>query len=141
MSKWGEVPPSQAQIIDALSRSMKIEFLPDGVNALYQLGLTTQIPMKQVYLTDRQISNISIGKSIIEFRKVAPKKLSGHGTQAGVYLSAIEHLGKQEAFNNELQERVASVMNKQESNELQKAARQRAAWVKEAVASIVEKVA
>jgi len=50
--------------------------------------------MKQVYLTDRQISNISIGKALIEFRKVASKKLSGHGKKAGVYLSAIAHLGK-----------------------------------------------
>lgn len=141
LSRWGKVPPSQMQIIDALSRSMKTEFLPDGANALYQLGLTTQIPMKQVYLTNRQISNISIGKSVIEFRKVAPKKLSGHGTQAGIYLSAIEYLGKQEAFNNEIQERVASSMNKHDSNELQRAAEQRAAWVKEVVESIVEKVA
>ena len=49
---------------------------PDSANALYQLGLTTQIPMKQVYLTNRQIGNISIGKALIEFRKVVPKELS-----------------------------------------------------------------
>ncbi len=141
LSRWGVVPPSQVQIVAALSRSMKTEFLPDGANALYQLGLTTQIPMKQVYLTDRQISNISIGKALIEFRKVASKKLSGHGKKSGVYLSAIEHLGKQEAFQKELQERVASSLNRQESNELQLAAQQRVSWVKEVVESIIKKVA
>ena len=140
LSRWGEVPPSQAQIVAALSRSMKTKFLPDGANALYQLGLTTQIPMKQVYITDKQISNISIGKASIEFRKVASKKLSGYGKKAGVYLSAIEHLGKQEAFQKEFQERVASSLNKEESNELQQAAQQRAAWIKEVITSIIEKV-
>ena len=32
--------------------------------------------MKQVYLTDKLISTISIGKTDIEFKKVSPKKLS-----------------------------------------------------------------
>ena len=35
LSRWGEVPPSQAQIVAALSRSMKTEFLPDGVQILF----------------------------------------------------------------------------------------------------------
>ena len=98
MSRWGEVPPSQAAIIQALSRGMNTEFVPDGANALYQLGLTQQVPMKQVYLTDKQISTIFIGKTEIEFKKVSPKKLSGAKNGVAVYLSAIEYLGKDEAL-------------------------------------------
>ena len=97
-SRWGEVPPSQSNIIKALSRSMNTYFIPDGANALYQLGLTQQVPMKQVYLTDKQISTISIGKTNIEFKKVSSKKLSGAKSGVSVYLSALEYLGKEEAL-------------------------------------------
>ena len=40
ISRWGEVSPSQSKIIKALSRGMNTEFVPDGANAPYQLGLT-----------------------------------------------------------------------------------------------------
>jgi hypothetical protein len=139
ISRWGEVPPSHSAIVNALSRMMRTKFLPDGANALYQLGLTTQIPMKQVYLTEKQISDIVIGKSKIEFRKVSEKKLSGRGKRAGLYLSAIEYLGKEEAFDELLQFKIAETLNEKEVHDLKSASKNRSAWVKEAVEHIIAK--
>lgn len=139
-SRWGEVPPSQSAVVNALARSMNINFVPDGANALHQLGLTKQIPMKQVYLTDKQISTISIGKVNIEFRKVSPQKLSGSDSIAGVYLSAIEYLGKEEALQESVKSQVASTLDKSTLNELKYASQNRSAWVREVVNDIVKKV-
>ena len=139
ISRWGEVPPAHSAIVNALSRMMRTKFLPDGANALYQLGLTTQIPMKQVYLTEKQIGDIVIGKSTIKFRKVSEKKLSGRGKRAGVYLSAIEYLGKEEVFDESIQSKIAQSLNKKEIIDLKSAAKNRSAWVKEAVEHIIAK--
>jgi len=139
-SRWGEVPPSQSNIIKALSRSMNTDFIPDGANALYQLGLTQQVPMKQVYLTDKQISTISIGKTDIEFKKVSPKKLSGAASGASVYLSAIEYLGK-EALQESVKLRVANTIDKSMINNLEEASKFRAVWVREVVKDITRRVA
>lgn len=139
ISRWGEVPPAHSAIVNALSRMMRTKFLPDGANALYQLGLTTQIPMKQVYLTEKQIGDIVIGKSKIEFRKVSEKKLSGRGKRAGLYLSAIEYLGKEEAFDESLQSKIAETLNEKEIHDLKSASKNRSAWVKEAVEHIIAK--
>lgn len=139
-SRWGEVPPSQSNIIKALSRSMKTDFIPDGANALYQLGLTQQVPMKQVYLTDKQISTISIGKTNIEFKKVSPKKLSGATSGASVYLSAIEYLGR-EALQESVKIRVANTIDKSMVSELEKASKLRAVWIREVVKDITRRVA
>ncbi|MDD2830401.1 MAG: DUF6088 family protein [Sulfuricurvum sp.] len=139
ISRWGEVPPAHSAIVNALSRMMRTKFLPDGANALYQLGLTTQIPMKQVYLTEKQIGDIVIGKSKIEFRKVSEKKLSGRGKRAGLYLSAIEYLGKEEAFDESLQSKIAETLNEKEIHDLKSASKNRSAWVKEAVEHIITK--
>ena len=140
-SRWCEVPPSQSNIIKALSRSMNTDFIPDGANALYQLGLTQQVPMKQVYLTDKQISTISIGKTDIEFKKVSPKKLSGAKSGVSVYLSAIEYLGKEEALQESIKSRVANTIDKHMVNDLEEASNTRAVWVREVVKDITKRVA
>lgn len=141
ISRWGEVPPSQSAIIQALSRGMNTEFVPDGANALYQLGLTQQVPMKQVYLTDKQISTISIGKTEIEFKKVSPKKLSGAKNGVAVYLSAIEYLGKDEALKENIQTKVANTLNLNIVDKLEEASNQRATWIREVVQDIARRVA
>jgi predicted transcriptional regulator of viral defense system len=140
-SRWGKVPPSQSEVVKALSRSMNTDFLLDGANALHKLGLTNQIPMKQVYLTDKQISTITIGKVAIEFRKVSPKKLSGSNNRAGVYLSAIEYLGKNEASQKSMKIKVANILTKDIAIELKSASINRSAWVREVVNEILERVA
>ncbi len=141
ISRWGEVPLSQSAIIKALSRGMNTEFVPDGANALYQLGLTQQVPMKQVYLTDKQISTISIGKTEIEFKKVSPKKLSGAKNGVAVYLSAIEYLGKDEALQEDIQTKVANILNPNTVDKLEEASTQRAVWIREVVQDIARRVA
>ena len=141
ISRWGEVPPSKSAIIKALSRGMNTEFVPDGANALYQLGLTQQVPMKQVYLTDKQISTISIGKTEIEFKKVSPKKLSGAKNGVAVYLSAIEYLGKDEALQEDIQTKVANILNPNTVDKLEEASTQRAVWIREVVQDIARRVA
>jgi len=139
-SRWGEVPPSQSNIIKALSRSMNTDFIPDGANALYQLGLTQQVSMKQVYLTDKQIFTISIGKTDIEFKKVSSKKLSGAKSGVSVYLSAIEYLGK-EALQESTKSRVANTIDKVMITKLEEASEFRAVWVREVVKDITSRVA
>ncbi|MDQ7044320.1 MAG: DUF6088 family protein [Sulfurimonas sp.] len=139
-SRWGEVPPSQSNIIKALSRSMNTDFIPDGANALYQLGLTQQVPMKHVYLTDKQISTISIGKTNIEFKKVSHKKLSGAKSGVSVYLSALEYLGK-EALQESVKSRIANTIDKSMIDELEEASKARAVWVREVVKDITRRVA
>jgi len=141
MSRWGEVPPSQSNIIKALSRAYETDFVPDGANALYQLGLTQQVPMKHVYLTDKQISSITIGKTVIEFKKVSPKKLSGAKSGVSSYLSAIEYLGKEEAQQEAVKLKVANIMDKKIAKELEKASKPRAAWIREVVQDITKRVA
>jgi hypothetical protein len=120
---------------------MNTTFIPDGANALYQLGVTRQIPMKQVYLTNKQIKPIILGKNKIEFKKVSEKKLSGANNSAGTYLSAIEYLGKDEIVNDDTKKEVASSIMTKHIAELMEASKNRSAWVRNAVDEILKEVA
>ena len=141
VSRWGEVPPSQSNIIKALSKAFKTDFVPDGANALYQLGLTQQVPMKHIYLTEKQISPIYIGKTKIEFKKVSPKKLSGAKSGVSAYLSAIEYLGKDEIQRENIKKQITDILNRDIATKLEEASKPRAAWIREVVQDITQKVA
>jgi predicted transcriptional regulator of viral defense system len=141
ISRWGEVLPSTSNIIKALERNMNTSFIPDGANALHQIGLTTQVPMKQTYITDRQINTISIGNTNIYFRKVSPKKLSGAKNGTATYFSAIEYLGKNEIFNKDIQKQFAYKIDKDIIEDFKDEANNRAVWIRDAVKNIVKEVA
>jgi predicted transcriptional regulator of viral defense system len=140
VSLWGEVPPATSNIIKALERNMNTKFIPDGANALHQIGLTPQVPMKQTYITDRQINTISVGNTNIYFRKVSPKKLLGASNGTATYFSAIEYLGKEEINQKDIQKQFSYNLNKDIAENLTKEANNRAVWIQNAVKNIVEKV-
>ena len=120
---------------------MNTKFIPDGANALHQLGLTTQIPMKQTYITDRQMKTIKIGNTNIYFRKVSTKKLSGASNGTATYFSAIEYLGKEEITQDDIQKQFATTLNESIIEDFKQEANNRAVWIQNAVENIVKEVA
>ena len=69
----GSVKPGTEAIAEAIRRRDKARIIPTGVTALNALGLSTQVPMNVVYLTDGAARKITIGKRKIIFKKTAPK--------------------------------------------------------------------
>ena len=64
----------------------------------------------------------------------------GSDSIAGVYLSAIEYLGKEGALQKSVKSQVARTLDKNKINELKYASQNRAAWVRKVVADILQKV-
>lgn len=69
----GEILPSDEEVAIAIAKRDKIRTVPTGTYALYALGLSTQIPMKIVLLTDGSPRTIIVGKKTIKFKKLHPK--------------------------------------------------------------------
>jgi hypothetical protein len=58
----GVLFPSTEEIAKAIARRDKARIVPTGVQALNKLGLSTQVPMKVVYLTDGAARTVKVGK-------------------------------------------------------------------------------
>ena len=71
-----EVLPSLEEIAFAIAKRDKVRIIPTGSYALHVLGLSTQIPMNIVYLTDGTPRRIKIGNSDILFRRASPRNFS-----------------------------------------------------------------
>ena len=69
----GMIYPDLEEIAQKIAKRDKIRIAPTGVLAQYLLGLTTQIPLKTVYLTDGAPRKIKIGSQTINFKRTVPK--------------------------------------------------------------------
>ena len=70
----GAVPPSLEDIAKAMAKRDWARIVPTGLFAQYQLGLTQQVPMNVVYLTDGVSRTIDLGEGKnIKFKRASPR--------------------------------------------------------------------
>ena len=86
--------PSYEDIAQVIAKRDKVRIFPAGALAQNMLGLSTQVPMNVVYLTDgsnRKV-NVKNGRGIL-FRHVSPKKLAFNDKLAMLITTALRDLG------------------------------------------------
>lgn len=98
----GEVLPTTEELAKAIAKRDKARILPTGSYAMHMLGLTTQIPLKLVYLTDGSPRKLTIGKRTIQFKKTTPKNLSLKGEVSKLVVQALREIGKDKATKEEI---------------------------------------
>lgn len=98
----GKVLPGTEAIAEAIRRRDKARIVPAGQMALNALGLSTQLPMNVVYLTDGAARKITVGKRKIIFRKTAPKNLAAIGKISSLAIQAMKEIGKDKITDYEI---------------------------------------
>ena len=99
----GLIKPSTEAIAEAIRKRDKARIVPTGILALNALGLSTQVPMNVVYLTDGAKRKIDLGKRKILFKNTAPKNLSAIGKISSLVIQALKEIGKDNCTENEIQ--------------------------------------
>ena len=91
----GILYPSLDEIALAVAKRDKARIAPTGVYALNVLGLSTQVQMNVVYLTDGTARRLKVGngKGIL-FKHTAPKNLAFKSKTAMYITSALKELGQ-----------------------------------------------
>ncbi len=84
--------PNYTAIIDAITRREKARFLPDGMTAANQLGLTNAVPAKVTVHTDARLRPIHFDKLVIDFKLTAPSRLYWAGRPAMRIVQALHWL-------------------------------------------------
>lgn len=92
----GEVPPSIYEVLQTITATTGETLQVQGAEAARQLGLSTQAPVRESFLTSGRSRKIVINNQEVKLRHVSPKKLVLAGTQAGIALTALWYLGKEE---------------------------------------------
>jgi len=90
----GFMPPSTDDIVRALAGRDATKIQPSGAHAANLLGLTTQVPMKIVYLTDGRSRTVQVGNRQIVLQHREPKNLATAGKISGLVIQALKYLGE-----------------------------------------------
>ena len=90
----GNITPSLEEIANAIAIRDRARIVPTGSYALNALGLSTQVPLNAVYLTDGAARKVKVGKRTILFKKASPKNLSAVGTISGLAIQALKAIGE-----------------------------------------------
>jgi len=92
---FGKVLPSMEELAEALAKKEHVKIKPSGQYALNKVGLSTQVPMKLVFLTTGNAKKIRIGRNAIIFKSTTAKKLSMKGDITSLLFLGLEELDLQ----------------------------------------------
>lgn len=107
----GPILPTAEEIAEAIAKRDKIRTVPAGSYALNALGLSTQVPMNIVLLTDGSPRTIKIGKRTIKFKKTTPKNLVAKGKISRLAIQALKELGNAKVSEQEVQKIITLLKN------------------------------
>ena len=124
----GILYPSVDDVCRAIAKRDKARIEPTGVFALHSLGLSTQIPVNVVYLTDGIPRKIKYGNRTIKFKKTAPKNLAMKGKVSSLAIAALKQLGK-ENVTQEVELQLTKALKKESLENIQHDARLAPEWI------------
>lgn len=95
-SLLGTVYPNTEEVAKEIAKRDKSLIAPTGVLALFLLGLSSQVPLKAVYLTDGSPREIKIGKRSVRFKRTTPKSFAIKDELLHLIVQAFKEIGQKE---------------------------------------------
>ncbi len=113
----GVIYPHAEQIAKAIAKRDKARIIATGSTALNLLGLSTQIPMKVVFLTDGSARNIKAGNQTIQFKKTNPKNLSIEHRLTNLIIQALKAIGEKNVQQEQI-DKIQTIIDQSGEREL-----------------------
>ena len=114
----GVLMPSIEQIAETIARRDKTRIVPTGIYAMNKLGISTQVPMNVVYLTDGAPRKVNLGNGrSIQFKYTTPKNLSFTNQLAMLVTFALKEVGK-DNVTDEIAQRIKNVLQKEQKENI-----------------------
>lgn len=90
----GFLSPSVEAVANALKGRDAIRIQPSGAYAANLLGLSQQVPMKVVFLTDGPLRRVRLGHQEILLKPTTPRNMATTGRVSGLVIQALRHIGQ-----------------------------------------------
>lgn len=132
----GVLYPSVDDVCRAIAKRDKARIEPTGVFALHSLGLSTQIPVNVVYLTDGIPRKIKYGNRTIKFKKTAPKNLAMKGKVSSLVIAALKQIGK-ENVSQEVELQLTKALKKESVENVKHDAQLAPVWISKLIFQLV----
>ncbi len=125
----GEILPTAEDIAKAIAKRDKARIVPTGSFALNAIGLSTQVPMNVVYLTDGAARKIRLNNRTITFKKTSPKNLATIGEISTLVIQALKEIGKDKVQEWE-EKKIIELLKKEDKIRLQHDLKMAPEWIR-----------
>jgi hypothetical protein len=134
----GMLAPPVDKIITALEERDAVRLQPSGAYAANLLGLSNQVPMKLVFLTDGPSRKLQVDKVQIHLRRTTPRNMATAGRVSGTVIQALRWMGLDHA-DSETVGILRDRLNPEEKAQLLKDIQYAPIWIAELVRIIAAK--
>jgi len=124
----GILYPTIEEIAVAIAERDKARIIPTGTTALNKLGLSTQIPINIVFLTDGAPRSIVVGKRTVKFKRTSPKNLAVKGEITSLIIQALKEVGKDNVTAEQL-EKIKIHLEEEKQEIIEHDAKLAPAWI------------
>ncbi len=133
----GLLAPSVDSIANALRGRDAVRLQPAGAYAANLLGLSDQVPMRIVFLTDGGARQVRIGRLQIVLKRTTPRNMATAGTTSGLVIQGLRHLGLRHVDDRAL-EKLRQRLSTNDKAQLARDVRFAPAWVARIMKQIAE---
>lgn len=124
----GLLAPSPDEVAKALAGRDAIRIQPSGGYAANMLGLSDQVPMKVVFLTDGPSRSVQLGKQQIVLKHTTPRNMATAGRTSGLVIQALRYLGK-DHVDDSIIKKLRDRLDDEQRDQLLKDLRYAPAWI------------
>lgn len=114
---FGPVMPTVEEMASVIAKKERVKIMPSGQYALNKIGLSTQVPMRLVYLTSGNKKSIAIGKSALVFKPASAKKLAMIGPISSLLFLGLEELELDRLSDTE-REKIGALLEREDPKKL-----------------------
>jgi hypothetical protein len=134
-NQLGTLAPDTDAVAKALTGRDAVRLQPAGAYAANLLGLSEQVPMKVVFLTDGPSRHVRIGRQEIWLRRTTPRNMATAGRASGLVIEALRELGPRHV-DQAIMDNLTSRLDAPAKRELLKDLRYAPGWIAEVMRKI-----
>lgn len=133
----GVLTPQTDDIANALRDRDGARLQPSGAHAANLLGLSEQVPVRVVYLTDGPSKQVRLGRRRIVLQHTTPRNMATAGKVSGLVIQALRWIGQRHTDERKVLSVLRRRLSDSDKKQLLKDLRYAPAWI----GNIMRKVA
>ena len=136
-SRFGAIPPSDDSIASALKGRDDFRLQASGAHAANVLGISTQVPVRTVFLTDGRSRKVKLGKRQIVLKNASSRQMATAGRVSGMVIQALRWIG-QRYVDDRMIASLRRRLSDRDKQQLLKDLRYAPAWIAEIMRNVAQ---
>ena len=130
-----EEAPNIDDIAKAIARQYNLIIIPSGNYALNMIGLSTQVPIKYIYITNGPYNEYEVGNNTIYFKHSTSREINNLPYKILICIQALKTIGKNNIDENVIK-KIKSFLDDSDINNLKTKNYKITSWIHDILKSL-----